>query len=31
MHELGHNLGLTHGGAFYNNLGSNDYTPDLRS
>ena len=29
MHELGHTLGLTHGGTFYKNLGSNppDYTP----
>jgi hypothetical protein len=27
MHELGHTLGLTHGGAFYNKLGSSDYTP----
>lgn len=29
MHELGHTLGLTHGGTFYGGLGSNppDYTP----
>jgi len=27
MHELGHTLGLTHGGTFYNNLGSNNYAP----
>ena len=29
MHELGHNMGLTHGGTFYNKIGSNppDYTP----
>ncbi|HEX3082405.1 MAG TPA: hypothetical protein VHQ86_04060, partial [Candidatus Saccharimonadia bacterium] len=29
MHELGHTLGLTHGGTFYNNLPNkpNDYTP----
>ena len=26
MHELGHTLGLTHGGTFYNNL-PNDFTP----
>jgi hypothetical protein len=26
MHELGHNMGLTHGGTFYKNLGSKDYT-----
>lgn len=29
MHELGHTLALTHGGTFYNKVGSNppDYTP----
>lgn len=27
MHELGHTLGLTHGGTFYQNLPGNDYTP----
>jgi Putative Ig domain len=31
MHELGHTLGLTHGGLFYDNLAQNpqDYTPTL--
>jgi hypothetical protein len=27
MHELGHTLGLTHGGTFYSNLNNKDYTP----
>lgn len=27
MHELGHTLGLTHGGPFFNNLANNDFTP----
>ncbi len=27
MHELGHTLGLTHGGTFYSNLSNHDYTP----
>jgi|GEM_PF-654760 len=31
MHELGHTLGLTHGGTFYNNLSSNDYTPTFET
>ena len=33
MHELGHTLGLTHGGTFYNNLGNNppDYTPTFEA
>ena len=26
-HELGHTMARTHGGAFYNNLTNNDYTP----
>jgi len=30
MHELGHTLGLTHGGTFYNNL-PNDYTPTFET
>jgi hypothetical protein len=31
MHELGHSLGLTHGGFYYNNLAQNpqDYTPTV--
>jgi hypothetical protein len=29
MHELGHTLGLTHGGSFYQNLANNDYTPSF--
>jgi hypothetical protein len=29
MHELGHNMGLTHGGTFYNKIGSSDYTPSF--
>jgi hypothetical protein len=33
MHELGHTLGLTHGGTFYNNLlnNPNDYTPNFEA
>ena len=31
MHELGHTLGLTHGGTFYNNLANNDYTPNFET
>ena len=31
MHELGHTLGLTHGGTFYKNLSNNDYTPNFES
>jgi Bacterial Ig-like domain (group 3) len=27
MHEVGHSLGLTHGGTFYPKLAKNDYTP----
>jgi hypothetical protein len=29
MHELGHNMGLTHGGTFYNKIGNSDYTPSF--
>ena len=33
MHELGHTLGLTHGGTFYNNLvnNPNDFTPNFEA
>lgn len=31
MHELGHTLGLTHGGTFYQNLDHNDYTPTFEA
>ena len=31
MHELGHTMGLTHGGTWYNNLAKNDYTPTLEA
>jgi hypothetical protein len=31
MHELGHTLGLTHGGTFYNNLAKSDYTPNFEA
>jgi hypothetical protein len=31
MHELGHNMALTHGGTFYNGLGNSDYTPNFEA
>lgn len=31
MHELGHTLGLTHGGTFYPNLANNDFTPSFEA